>query len=93
MTEDNIKFELDGVGLITMTGIGPWRARGHDIRDSNNVVANPTVVQPFSTVTKPNSNVVFAKTSTRLAVVEMANSILEAKSDPAAPGFPNKVDG
>lgn len=77
-----ITFELDGVGEIAMVGIGPWKTVGvgstREIRDSNNVVANPTVVQKWSTVTKPNRNVIFAKAATAEAIVAKANELLAA---------------
>lgn len=82
MTRPEITFTIDGVGDITMVGIGPWRVRSnghsHEILDSNRVVANPTVVQKWSTVTKPNRNVIFAKGSTVHSIVDQANALLEA---------------
>lgn len=83
MTQPEITFNLDGVGEVLMVGIGPWRVRSnghsHEILDSNKVVANPTVVQKWSTVTKPNRNVIFAKATTVAAIVEKANELLEGE--------------
>jgi hypothetical protein len=82
MTQAEISFELDGAGLVTMIGRGPWRTTqvGHskEVRDADNKVANPTVVQKFSTTTKPNRNVIFAKPSVTQAIVDKANELLAA---------------
>lgn len=73
-----LTIEVEGVGKVTMVGTGPWHTvtigHSHEIRDANNQVANPTVVQRFSTTMKPNSNVIFAKPSQAAAVVSAANA-------------------
>lgn len=92
--QNEITFELDGVGEVVMVGIGPWSLNGRDIRDSNKVIANPTVTQRWSTVSKPNKGVVFAKVSTAQAIVTKANELLaELESAPAASTSETQVDG
>jgi hypothetical protein len=75
-----ISFDAPGIGLVTMIGVGPWKVYniGHsrEIKDSNGQVANPTVVQKFSTTTKPNRNVVFARPAHAEQIVELANAEL-----------------
>ena len=70
--------------VVTMIGNGPWRTVtiGHsrEIRDADGKVANPTVVQRFSTTTKPNRNVVFARPSITEQIVELANAKLKEAS-------------
>lgn len=77
-----ITVEVEGIGTVTMIGTGPWSVQnnGHsrEILDSTGAVSNPTVTQKFSTTTKPNRNVVFAKQTAATAVVEAANAALEA---------------
>lgn len=81
MTEQStISFDYAGEGTITMVGEGPWRAVScgstFEVRDSAGRVANPTVVQKWSTVTKPNSNVIFARPAITSAIVSKANELL-----------------
>jgi len=88
-----IRFDIDGIGQIEMVGKGPWRtvdvAGMKEIRDSEGLVANPTVVQKFSISTKPNRGVIFAKAADTVRIVETANSLFAA----AAPGTSAPVDG
>ncbi len=78
---DAVTVTVEGVGEVTMVGTGPWRVyevgSAREIKDANGQIANPTVVQRFSTTTKPNRNVVFAKPASATAVVEAANAALE----------------
>jgi hypothetical protein len=93
MSDKPLSFEVSGIGLIEMSGRGPWRAAVSggtvEIRDADGRVANPTVHQPFSTTIKPNRNVIFAKAAHPIAIVEKANSLFQ----PAAPDTSNEVDG
>ncbi len=77
---NSISFEIAGIGAVTMIGEGPWRVVevGHsrEIKDARGTIANPTVVQRFSSTTKPNRNVVFARPSQAQQVVDAANAKL-----------------
>jgi hypothetical protein len=74
-----IKFTINGIGEVTMKGVGPWRLRQYnhtsaDILDSTGQVTSPSV----RSKARLASNVVFARVQDAQAVIEKANEILLA---------------
>lgn len=81
---NTLNVNVEGIGEVTMIGTGPWRVRSnngssHEIVDADGRVANPTVMQKFSTRGfKPNRNVTWARRDYAQRVVDAANAALEA---------------
>lgn len=94
-----ITVNVEKIGEVTMVGTGPWRVRSNngssnEIVDANDRVANPTVMQRFSTTGfKPNANVTWAKRALAQSVVDAANAALEGETPAEEPvEEPNEND-
>lgn len=80
----NITVTVEGIGEVTMVGTGPWTVDEHghsrEIKDANGIIANPSVMQTFSTTKKLNRSIIFARIEQAKAVVEAANAELAKQS-------------
>lgn len=76
-----IKFNLNGIGDVTMKGTGPWSLLRHnsssaDIIDSTGVVTNPSV----RSKARLAANVAFSMVKDAEAVVAKANEVFAAQA-------------
>lgn len=84
MSETITTLQVDGVGLVELPGVGPWRVReitrsSFDIHDSAGARCNPHVTASATTArpgTKRNMNVVFADKAIPNVIVSRFNSEL-----------------